>query len=65
MNNIQLINYIATYEKITNIVLNGEDDKTPMQAIEYLSRDELNKNDWDINDYLVPNTLLCYKVLPF
>lgn len=61
MNNIQLINYIATNEKFTNIVLNGEDDKTPMQAIESLSSDNSLIHDWDINDYLVPNTLLCYK----
>jgi hypothetical protein len=62
MNNIQLINYIATYNKFTNIVINGEDDKTPMEAIEYLSCDNSINNEWEINDYIFPNTLLCYKL---
>lgn len=64
MNNIQLINYIATHPEYTNIVIADNDDKTPIQAIEYLSCEyandfELNRS-WRINGTLEKNTLLVY-----
>tara|TARA_R110000868_G_scaffold45465_1_gene150995 strand:- start:267 stop:473 length:207 start_codon:yes stop_codon:yes gene_type:complete len=62
MKAIHVINYIASNPNIKNVVINSEDDKTPMQAIEYLSvvNFENNVADFRINNTLEKGTLLVY-----
>ena len=62
MKAIHVINYIASNPNINNVVINSEDDKTPMQAIEYLSvvNFENNVADFRINNTLEKGTLLVY-----
>ena len=61
MNTIQLINYISQNPQFNNIVIKDNDDKTPMQAIEFLSCDcHKVYDDWKINSSLEKNTLLVY-----
>lgn len=59
MTTIQLINYIASHPEFINIVIKDMDDKTPMQAIEFLSSENYD-NVWAINGTLEKGTLLVY-----
>jgi hypothetical protein len=56
---LQLINHIASNPHYTTIAIDGCDDKTPMQAIEFLSSYSSVKI-WSINGSLEKNTLLVY-----
>ena len=54
---LQLINYIASNPHYTTVAIDGCDDKTPIQAIEFLSFEYLSII-WSINGSLEKNTLL-------
>lgn len=59
MTSLQVINHIASRPEYQTIVIDDE-DKTPMQAIEYLSYDIGENDNWRINGSLEPNTLIVY-----
>ncbi len=58
---VELIHFICTNPNLKVIVID-DDDKTPMQAIEFLSAHLLTTNDrnriWRLNDSLDENTLI-------
>ena len=57
---LQLINHIVSNPHYTTIAIDGCDDKTPMQAIDFLSSDSSFKI-WSINGSLEENTLIVYE----
>ena len=60
MNTLQLINHIAKNSEHYNVVvIMGDDDRTPIQAIEHLSGGAYDCQ-WRINASLEKNTLLIY-----
>lgn len=61
MNTLQLINYIASNPQFNVVVIGGNDDKTPMQAIEYLSGYD-GGEIYSINSSLKKGVLLCYEI---
>lgn len=64
MNVLLVIYHICTNPHITNIVIKDGDDRTPLQAIEYLSTDAAfngNSEKWNINTSLEKNTMLIWQ----
>jgi hypothetical protein len=61
---IELIHYIASNPQYTTIAIDECDDKTPMQAIEFLSTHWAEKI-WSINGSLEKNTLLVFDYSAF
>ena len=59
MKALQLIHYIASHPEYKIIVIDGDDDRTPMQAIECISGDTINRY-YRINGTLEEGTLLIY-----
>jgi hypothetical protein len=60
MTAIQVILFIAQHPEFTNVVISDQDDKTPMQAIEWLA--SVGKGNYRINDTLEKkyHTLVIY-----
>lgn len=60
MTTLDLIYFIATHPEYTVIVIKGDDDRTPMQAIECLAGSYPDEPAWRINGSLEKNVLLIY-----
>lgn len=64
MSTLYLINYISANPYFKTIVIMDLDDKTPIQAIEWLSTNQLfdeHEINWRINGTLEKETLIVYK----
>ena len=60
MTTLQLIYKIATSPEIEVVVINDQDDKTRMNAIEWLSSMNDNWDGWKVNTSLEKGTMLIY-----